>query len=1275
MLSGLTLPTRGRYEWRYAAYQFTNINEAPYGGDNEGVVSRKMLDENGALLGEWTYVQARHVGLNQTTTTVRTPLGDETVHYFYDWDIAWQHGLPFTTAVNDGGSPPRYLSRKVFDGTAASGTLLRTEHVRYTADTNIAPAPNPRLERSKIVYHDDSNRETTVTLSEFDGLGHYRRQVTASTIPDTNSRDVFTDFNPGQGRYEYDANLGTFSPGHGFSMLGDAQPWVLTTFPSRSITENAIQALSTFCFDSSSGSLMRSRVLKGTAPSNQDLVVNFSYWQGNVTREEYFGGDKETHSLSSSCSTGYPSSWTQYRIDHTYQHGSLKSSEYKTAGGGSMSFKHVDHDLDLSTGRVTTARDTAGLATTFSYSNMGRLTQVQPPGQVATTHTYFPADAFNLARVKHLTGTDVESWNHHDAFGRPWKERRVRENGQFSAREVLYNANGWKVSVSEWMPDGGALTSKTQFLNHDPFGRPGIVRPPDGSQHDVTFSYTGAAQIGRSVKIGTGRSGSAVVYTPAATTERYNGYGQLARVIEANGTETKYSYNLHGQLAKVEMDVTGTPQVREFNYDKRGLLTSERHPEKGVSGNGLVNFYDYDARGHVGRMNDGAHDLTPSYDRAERLLQIKETSGQQRVLKLFEYATANSGSDYRKGRLWKATRHNYLEPRLPGQTISVTETYVYGSQGRPSGRTTTLSSGESFSLAFAYDTLGHLQTLTYPACTHIQCTDDNPAPPRNQAYSYTRGYLTGITEFASSLSYNTNLTLGQVAHANGQVVTHQLDPNHIRRHYRIDFNAAGTQGVGPYSYDGAGNVAKIGAEDYLYDTLGRVTQGTTTGGAWQNYAYDKFGNLTNITTNGTPQPIAVSAATNRLAGFQYDGAGNQLHYIHGSANLTLAYDPFNMIHSVQGGTTDLIHVYTADDERILSFPATGTTSKWTLRGLENEVLRVYNESENGGSPIWTHDTDYIYQDRGVLASHSVAGGTRYFYLDHLGTPRLIKDGTGQVLAAHDYYAFGEELAPGLDQEPKKFTGHERDFNGSSVDDDLDYMHARYFAPEIGRFLQGDPSAVSYKIGIPQSWNRYSYVLNNPLLYTDPRGLYFFGGGFLDIAIAVAGSYGEETIVNGWAFPNMYSESWSWDFGDPAGYTEGFFDAFGPIAEFLLDFLLARYLPQSRAAAWLHMWQGMDDAARAARLAARVPTEKILKHMFKPQHALDWMIKLYGSQEAAYGALQGHMQALSDLGLLTLRGDGVWDDLVDFGGHRLRVQGWVDADGIFRLSDAWIPTVP
>jgi len=49
----------------------------------------------------------------------------------------------------------------------------------------------------------------------------------------------------------------------------------------------------------------------------------------------------------------------------------------------------------------------------------------------------------------------------------------------------------------------------------------------------------------------------------------------------------------------------------------------------------------------------------------------------------------------------------------------------------------------------------------------------------------------------------------------------------------------------------------------------------------------------------------------------------------------------------------------------------------------------------------------------------------------------------------------------------------------------DYMHARYYNPGIGRFLSVDP--VGGTVGSSQSWNRYSYVLNNPLVYVDPSG--------------------------------------------------------------------------------------------------------------------------------------------------------------------------------------------
>jgi RHS repeat-associated protein len=112
--------------------------------------------------------------------------------------------------------------------------------------------------------------------------------------------------------------------------------------------------------------------------------------------------------------------------------------------------------------------------------------------------------------------------------------------------------------------------------------------------------------------------------------------------------------------------------------------------------------------------------------------------------------------------------------------------------------------------------------------------------------------------------------------------------------------------------------------------------------------------------------------------------------------------------------------------------------------------------------------------------------THFLHPDHLGSPRLITDETGNNLAQHVYFPFGEEATPPATDEVLKFTGHERDPLGAGTTDDLDYMHARYFSAHLGRFMSVDP--VGADSSLPQSWNRYSYVLGNPVKLVDPRGL-------------------------------------------------------------------------------------------------------------------------------------------------------------------------------------------
>jgi len=117
---------------------------------------------------------------------------------------------------------------------------------------------------------------------------------------------------------------------------------------------------------------------------------------------------------------------------------------------------------------------------------------------------------------------------------------------------------------------------------------------------------------------------------------------------------------------------------------------------------------------------------------------------------------------------------------------------------------------------------------------------------------------------------------------------------------------------------------------------------------------------------------------------------------------------------------------------------------------------------------------------------------RHYTLDHLGTPRLLTDERGAAASQHTYFPYGEEATnPFSDNgtqtsEIHRFTGHERDLlDLAGTQDDLDYMHARYYSGGVGRFLAVDVG--NGRASAPQSWNRYGYALQNPLHYIDPNG--------------------------------------------------------------------------------------------------------------------------------------------------------------------------------------------
>ena len=120
-----------------------------------------------------------------------------------------------------------------------------------------------------------------------------------------------------------------------------------------------------------------------------------------------------------------------------------------------------------------------------------------------------------------------------------------------------------------------------------------------------------------------------------------------------------------------------------------------------------------------------------------------------------------------------------------------------------------------------------------------------------------------------------------------------------------------------------------------------------------------------------------------------------------------------------------------------------------------------------------------------LSAAAQAPTVEYYHVDALGSVRAVTNASGGVVRRHDYAPFGEELATALGADQMRFAGKERD-----VETAFDYLGARHLRPSWGRFATIDPVMRSMDaLLLPQQWNRYAYVSNNPLRKLDPTGGY------------------------------------------------------------------------------------------------------------------------------------------------------------------------------------------
>jgi RHS repeat-associated protein len=163
-------------------------------------------------------------------------------------------------------------------------------------------------------------------------------------------------------------------------------------------------------------------------------------------------------------------------------------------------------------------------------------------------------------------------------------------------------------------------------------------------------------------------------------------------------------------------------------------------------------------------------------------------------------------------------------------------------------------------------------------------------------------------------------------------------------------------------------------------------------------------------------------------------------------------------------------------------------------------------------------TIFVYSGSKLIAEYTTeelpeVRTTSYTITDQLSSPRVIVNALGAVVSRRDFMPFGEEVTPdgtyrttGLkygqtDSVRQKFTGYQHD-----EETELDFAEARMYENRYGRFTAIDPLLASGKSADPQTFNRYVYVKNSPLIMTDPSGLV---GDYFSYSGAWLGTDGKE----------------------------------------------------------------------------------------------------------------------------------------------------------------------
>ena len=561
------------------------------------------------------------------------------------------------------------------------------------------------------------------------------------------------------------------------------------------------------------------------------------------------------------------------------------------------------------------------------------------------------------------------------------------------------------------------------------------------------------------------------VTDPASGTTQYTYDKDDNRLteVDADGNTTTDQYD---QLSRLKSTMYADNASASFGYDPNGNRTSFTDP------NGLAFSSTFDA---LNREINKTYPAPASAtgDDIQSIATVYDANGN--VTKITETYSGVTGT-----RVTTKSYDNFDRLILVTDAFGKALQYQYDANGNR----TLLLDPDSKATKYTYDALNRVSTVTNGSGTATYAYD------RSSLLTQT-GYPNGAVE---ATTYDLAKRVLTVKNTEGASIvssyqyTYDLNGN---RQTQIEVNGAVTETT-TYAYDRDDRLQQVVYPDktttYTYDpAYNRLSEKTilTSGAADtdRTYAYNLRNQLTGITDN-------LNAANS--VQYNYDANGNQTIKTKNGVTTTFVYDVRNqLVTVVQNQTTLGLFHYDYQGLRI-SKDMGGQVLRYTYD--DHSVLL---ETDNTGATVAKFD----YGVRNLLSLTHVTEGREFYLFDGLGSIADLMTLAGGIQARYQYDAFGNYRAQaGSSFNRFGFTGHEKDNETG-----LYYFKARYYDPDIGRFLSED----SYlgDVDTPPSLHKYLYAYANPTVYIDLTGYYSFqdfgddtlrfAGGLTGAALGVA----------------------------------------------------------------------------------------------------------------------------------------------------------------------------